>query len=219
MQPLASYIDHTLLTPIASETQIRKLCEEAWVFQAKGICVVPSYVGYVASMMEYCPIPIEIVSMVGLPHGEHLPEVNRLEAQLALEQGASELDVVMNLARFKSMAYLSIAEELASIQALARQHQALLKVVIETRFLDSFELHTACEICTDVQADFVHIASDYGSSDAIVPIVRQLRGLLPSSMALKVSGPFTTRQQLSDTLLAGAHRIGTHLTETMLEQV
>ena len=108
MSDISSYIDHTLLTPTASETDIRKICEEAWIHRFKAVCVAPSYVPYVVEMMEFCPIKIEIATVIGFPFGYSTTATKLFEARNALQDGATELDVVMNISRFKSMAYLSV---------------------------------------------------------------------------------------------------------------
>ncbi|WP_025762596.1 deoxyribose-phosphate aldolase [Dyadobacter tibetensis] len=219
MHPLAPFIDHSLLTPTASETQIRKLCEEAWIYQTKAICVAPSYVAYVTDMMEHCPVPIETATVIGFPNGYHLPEVKLLEAQRALEEGATELDVVMNISRFKSMAYISVANELSSIIELAHGRDALVKVIIETAYLDTFELHTACEICRDIRTDFVKTSTGFASVGVQVETVAMMRQLLPPEIQIKASGGIKTKAQAQAFLEAGATRIGTSSTALILNEI
>jgi deoxyribose-phosphate aldolase len=161
MDNLSSYIDHTLLRPTASETDIRKVCEEAWIHQFKAVCIAPVYVPYVIEMMEFCPVRIEVATVIGFPMGYSTTKVKVAEALDALQNGATELDVVMNISQFKSMAYLSVREELKQIADLAHEHNALLKVIIETAYLDSFDLYTACEICAESNADFVKTSTGF----------------------------------------------------------
>lgn len=219
MHPLAPFIDHTLLSPIASETQIRKLCEEAWIYQTKAICVAPSYLAYVADMMEFCPIHIERATVIGFPNGYHLPEVKLLEAEKALDDGATELDVVMNLSKFKSMAYLSVAQELSTIIEMAHSRQALVKVIIETAYLDSFELHTACEICSDIQTDFVKTSTGFAPEGAQLAVVEKMRSILPPRIHIKASGGINTLAQAQAFIDAGASRIGSSSTALILGKV
>lgn len=206
---LNSYIDHTLLSPTASETDVRKLCEEAWTHAFKAICVAPTFVGYTRDMLEFCPIPIAIATVIGFPLGYSTTATKLTEARSALEDGATELDVVMNLSQFKSMAYLSVRKELRQLAELAHNHQALLKVIIETAYLDSFELHTACEICAEAQADFVKTSTGFAPKGAEPETVRQMRRLLPAHVQIKASGGIKSRQQALDLIEAGAGRLGT----------
>jgi deoxyribose-phosphate aldolase len=209
MNSLSSHIDHTLLSPIASETQIRKLCEEAWIHQFKAVCVAPSFVSYTKEMLEFCPVPIAIATVVGFPLGYSTADTKRREAENALHDGATELDVVMNLSQFKSMAYLSVQEELRQLAALAHQGQALLKVIIETAYLDAFELHTACEICVAAGADYVKTSTGFAPQGAELETVRLMRSLLPPAIRIKASGGIRTREQALAFLEAGADRLGT----------
>ncbi|TDB63642.1 deoxyribose-phosphate aldolase [Arundinibacter roseus] len=206
---LNSVIDHTLLSPTASETNIRKLCEEAWIYAFKAVCVAPSYVRYTKEMLEFCPVPIEIATVIGFPLGYSTSDTKYFEAEAALGDGATELDVVMNLSQFKSMAYLSVREELSQLARLTHAKGALLKVIIETAYLDTFELHTACEICAEAQADFVKTSTGFAPQGAVPDTIRLMRSILPASMQIKASGGIRTRELALACLEAGASRLGT----------
>jgi deoxyribose-phosphate aldolase len=209
MDNLSSCIDHTLLTATASETDIRKICKEAWIHQFKAVCVAPVYVPYVMEMLEFCPVKIEIATVIGFPMGYSTTATKVAEAAEALQNGATELDVVMNLARFKSMAYLSIREELKQLADLAHARNALLKVIIETAYLDSFDLYTACEICAEAKADFVKTSTGFAPTGADVETVRKMRSILPAEVKIKASGGIKTYEQAIAMIEAGAERIGT----------
>lgn len=209
MDNLPSYIDHTLLRPAASETDIRKVCEEAWIHQFKAVCIAPVYVPYVIEMLEFCPVRIEVATVIGFPMGYSTSKVKVAEALDALQNGATELDVVMNISQFKSMAYLSVREELKQIADLAHEHNALLKVIIETAYLDSFDLYTACEICAESNADFVKTSTGFALTGADAEIIRKMRSILPPNVKIKASGGIKTRAQAIEMIEAGAERIGT----------
>lgn len=209
MKNISQYIDHTLLSPIASETDIRKICEEAWIHQFKAVCVAPTYVAYTKEMFEFCPIRIEIVSVIGFPLGYSTTETKITEAKNAIRDGATELDVVMNIAQFKSMAYLSVREELKQLSDLAHENNVLLKVIIETAYLDSFDLYTACEICAEAKVDFVKTSTGFAPVGADLETVRKMRAILPSEIKIKASGGIKTYEQALAFIEAGADRIGT----------
>ncbi|MCE6989091.1 deoxyribose-phosphate aldolase [Dyadobacter sp. CY323] len=209
MNNLSSYIDHTLLSPVASETDIRKICEEAWIHEFKAICIAPTYVPYAVEMMEFCPVKIEIATVIGFPLGYATTNTKIAETQHALANGATELDVVMNISQFKSMAYMSVREELQQLAAISRSNNALLKVIIETAYLDSFELYTACEICAEAGADFVKTSTGFAPKGAEVEIVRKMRSILPSNVKIKASGGIRDYEQAMAMIDAGADRIGT----------
>jgi len=209
MTNLSSYIDHTQLSAITRETDIRKLCEEAWIHQFKAVCVAPTYVAYTKEMLEFCPIKIEIVSVIGFPLGYSTTETKIAEAQNALHDGATELDVVMNISQFKSMAYLSVREEIRRLSILAHENNALIKVIIETAYLDAFELYTACEICAESGVDYVKTSTGFAPNGAEIETVRKIRSILPAEIKIKASGGIRTYDQAIAFIEAGADRIGT----------
>lgn len=209
MTNLSQYITHTLLSPITSETDIRKICEEAWIHQFKAVCVAPSYVAYTKEMFEFCPIRIEIGTVIGFPFGYSTTETKIFEAKNALRDGTTELDVVMNIAQFKSMAYLSVREELKQLADLAHENNALLKITIETTYLDSFDLYNACEICAEAKADFVKTSTGFANSNADIETVKKIRAILSPEVKIEASGGITTYDQAIAFIEAGAERIGT----------
>lgn len=215
---LNEYIDHTLLSPAASETDIRKLCEEAWIHGFKAVCVAPTYVRYTREMLEFCPIKIEIATVVGFPLGYSTTSTKLREAENALLDGATELDAVMNIAQFKSMAYLSVQEELRQLAALAHASHRILKVIIETAYLDQFEINTACEICVEAQVDFVKTSTGFAPSGADLATIGLLRELLPESVKIKASGGIRTRAQALAFVEAGASRLGTSAGVTLMNE-
>lgn len=209
MTSLSAYIDHTLLTANASETNIRKLCEEAWIHQFKAVCVAPAYVAYTTEMLEFCPVKIEIATVIGFPFGYSTTATKVFEATNALQNGATELDVVMNISQFKSMAYLTVREELTQIAEIAHAQNAIIKVIIETVYLDSFDLYTACEICAEANADFIKTSSGFAAQGADVEVVKKMRSILPAQVKIKASGGIKTKGQAMAMIEAGAERIGT----------
>jgi deoxyribose-phosphate aldolase len=206
---LSPYIDHTLLSPTARETDIRKLCEEAWIHQFKAVCVAPTYVGYTVEMLEFCPVKIEIATVIGFPLGYSTTRTKIFEAQNALENGATEIDVVMNIAQFKSMAYISVREEIKALSELAHEKSAQIKLIIETDYLDSFDLYTACEIGVEAGVDYIKTSTGFAANGADLETVRKMRSILPAGIKIKASGGIRTYQQAIAFVEAGADRIGT----------
>lgn len=209
MKSIASIIDHTLLSPDTSETAIRKLCEEAWIHQFKAVCVAPAYVAYTREMFEFCPIKIEIATVVGYPFGYSTTATKLFEAKQALENGATELDVVMNISWFKSMAYSSVQAELKELAKIAHENNAILKTAIQTDFLDSFDLYTACEIATEAGSDFVQIPVNSTEIVNASGLVTKIKNLLPATIKLKVSGEIVNTEQANSLIQLGVERIGT----------
>ncbi|QRR02688.1 deoxyribose-phosphate aldolase [Dyadobacter sandarakinus] len=203
MNPAA--IEYACLEAGASETTIRKLCEDAWIRQFGAIAVAPTFTAYAKEMLEFCPFKINIITVAGFPFGYSTTRTKLAEADEALTQGADEIQVSLNISQFKSMAYLSIREELRQLAVLVHDRGKLLTVCIETGLLDSFDLYTACELCTEASTDFVKTASGFFPADHGIQVVSKIRSILPANVRLSVfNGPGTTIQELLD---AGANRV------------
>lgn len=201
------YIDHTNLRPTATETDIRQLCVEAYQHQFRAICLPPSYVLYASDILA--GMPIKVCTVVGFPLGYNSLSVKVLEAEKALDDGATELDMVINLTRFKSMAYMSVREEIATLARLAHGRGALLKVIIETAYLDDMDIRVACELCVEAEADFVKTSTGFAPTGADLEQVKLIRSLLPDSVQVKASGGIKTFEQAHAFVEAGATCIGT----------
>lgn len=204
---LAEFIDHTNLKPTATETDIRQLCAEAYQYRFRTVCVPPAYVLYAADLLT--DTSVKVCTVVGFPLGYNSPNVKVIEAEKALDDGATELDMVMNLARFKSVAYASVREEIRTLAGLAQGRGALLKVIIETAYLDEGEIYIASELCAEAGADFVKTSTGFAPAGAVLEQVRLIRSLLPERMGVKASGGIQTAEQARAFLDAGASRIGT----------
>ncbi len=212
---LASYIDHTNLKPTATETDIRQLCAEAVDYRFRTVCVPPVYVLYATDLLA--GTPVKVTTVIGFPLGYASVRTKVVEAEKALEDGATELDMVMNLARFKSVAYESVREEIRTLGGLTRAKGALLKVIIETAYLDESEIGIACELCTEAGADFVKTSTGFAPAGAVLEQVRLIRSLLPDTIGVKASGGIKTAEQARDFIAAGASRIGTSSGVSMVQ--
>ena len=207
IKSIASLLEHTLLTPDASETANRKLCEEAWIHQFKAICVAPTYVGYTFEMMEFCPVKIEIATAIGYPYGYSTTATKLFEAKQALENGATELSVVMNIAWFKSMAYASIQAELTELARLVHEKNAVFKTIIQTDYLDNLDLYTACEIATEAGTDFIQIPIT--APDKQTGLIAKIRSLVPAPVKLAILGEIRNAEQANAYIQLGVERIAT----------
>ena len=207
MQNLAHYIDHTLLKPTATEMDFRKLCEEIYQYDFYSACVPPHYVSFVKDILIYSQA--KVCTVVGFPLGYQTTSTKLVEAERALSDGANELDMVMNINAFKSMAYLTVKQEIRELAELAHSKEALLKVIIETAYLDSFDLSIACEICEEAGADFVKTSTGFAHKGANLEQVKLMRHNLPASVKIKASGGIQTYEQAIAFIEAGAERLGT----------
>ena len=204
---LSKYIDHTLLKPTATEMDFRKLCEEIYQNSFYSACVPPYYVAFVKELLQYSDA--KVCTVIGFPLGYQMTKVKITEAEKALTDGASELDMVININAFKSMAYETVKQEIKTLADIAHSQHALLKVIIETAYLDNFDIRIACEICEEAGADFVKTSTGFANKGADLEQVKLMREVLPSNIQIKASGGIQTYEQAIAFIEVGATRIGT----------
>jgi len=203
---IASYIEHTNLSPTLTIKDIDQLVVEANQFHFLGICVPPFWVK--RAKREIGTNKISLVTVVGFPFGYSMTETKLDEIKRAIDNGADELDVVWNVSSFKTgIPWTKI--EIAKCGKLAHDHQKILKVIIETAYLSDPEIVTACKMCADAGVDFVKTSTGFAASGAKEEHIKLMKASLPSSVGIKASGGIKTLEQTIQMIDAGATRIGT----------
>jgi deoxyribose-phosphate aldolase len=203
---LASRIEHTALKPTVTERELDKLLSEAVEYHFHGICVPPFWVKRMAR--EAAATGVQLVTVVGFPLGYHQTETKILEAQTALDQGADEIDLVWNISAYKAgMTWPKI--EIARASSLVHRYEKLLKVIIETSYLNNDEIREACLICQDAGVDFVKTSTGFAGSGARIEDIRLMRNTLADRVGIKASGGISDRKTAEAMVQAGADRIGT----------
>jgi deoxyribose-phosphate aldolase len=213
---LAATLDHTLLRPDCTEAQIAQLCQEARTHGFASACVPPCYVPLAAR--ELSGSGVAVCTVIGFPLGYNNPRVKFKEAEIALGEGATELDVVLNISALKSGQYDAVRAEIEDLADLADVHDALLKVIIETALLTEEEIETAARLCAEAGAHFVKTSTGFASRGASVADIELLRRVLPASIRIKASGGIRTREQALALLAAGADRLGTSNSLAILQE-
>ena len=201
---LAATVDATLLTPWAPPSEVRALCEEACELRVAAVCVLPFHVPLARDIVA--GTGVRVACVVAFPGGSAPPEAKALEARLAVEAGAAELDAVLNLAAARAAAWPVVEEELRAVRAAAPG--ATLKWILETAALEEREIRRAVALAEDTGADYVKTSTGYGPGGATVEAVRLLRSIA-GSMRVKASGGIRTQARALEMLGAGADRIGT----------
>jgi deoxyribose-phosphate aldolase len=203
---LASYIEHTNLSPSLTIAAIDKLVDEAKQFGFVGVCVPPFWVRRAwreRGNEKFC-----LVTVAGFPLGYNMTETKLDEIKRAIDNGADEVDVVWNVTSFKTgIPWTKI--EVAKCAKLAHDHQKLLKVIIETAYLSDLEIEQACKICADAGADFVKTSTGFAPAGATVENIALMKKVLPLAVGIKASGGIKTKEQVIAMINAGADRIGT----------
>lgn len=200
-------IDHTFLRPDATEAEVEQLCAEAREYGFAAVCVLPRFVPLAALVLRRSPVRVGTV--VGFPLGASTTLVKAVEAAVAVEQGARELDMVLAIGALKSGALGDVGLDIAAVVGVAHAGQALVNVILETALLSDEEQVRACLLARDAGADFVKTSTGYGVPGADERDVRRLRALVPPAMGVKAAGGIRTRADLERMLRAGATRIGT----------
>ncbi len=203
---IASYIEHTNLSPTLTISDIDKLVDEARMFGFVGVCVPPFWVK--RAQREIGKEKIFLVTVAGFPLGYNMTETKLDEIKRAIDNGADEIDVVWNITSFKTgIPWTKI--EVAKCSKLAHDQQKLLKVIIETAYLSDSEIEKACKLCADAGVDFVKTSTGFAPAGAKVEHIELMRKNLPAEVAIKASGGIKTLDQASAMIKAGASRIGT----------
>lgn len=215
-QKLAATIDHTLLKPDATPAQIAQLCQEAATYHFASVCVPPCYVRFAAKQLQGTGVPV--CTVIGFPLGYSLAKVKFFEAHQALADGATELDMVINVGALKEGRLEEVEEEIGQLAELCHLRGALLKVIIETALLTEEEVVTACRLCVEAGADFVKTSTGFASRGASVSDIMLMRRSLPGGVRIKASGGIRTRTAALALLAAGADRIGSSNSLALLEE-
>jgi deoxyribose-phosphate aldolase len=206
MLSIASYIEHTLLKPTITDKEIDQLVAEAREYSFVGVCIPPFWVK--RAKREAGVSDLKIVTVAGFPLGYNITEVKLEEIRIALNHGADEVDMVMNISAFKiNMDWFKI--ELAKCSKAVHDREKILKVIIETAYLSSEEIIRACRICTDAGVDFVKTSTGFAPEGAKVSDVELMRKAVPASVGVKASGGIRDLESFEKFIIAGADRIGT----------
>lgn len=213
MHQLHRYLEYTNLSPILTAQDVERMVSEAQAHALVGLCVPTFWVKKARRALGLSEV--QLVTVAGFPLGYQMTQTKTAEIQQALADGANEIDLVMNVSAFKSgMPWMKI--EVAKCASLVHEHESLLKVIIETAYLDEAEITEAATLCADAGADFVKTSMGYAPAGATEAHVRQLRQVLPSCVGIKASGGIKTRDQARALIDAGADRIGASAAITML---
>jgi len=203
---LAGMIDHTLLKPQATEDQFRQLCAEAREFGFATVCVNPAWVPLCAGLLRGSQV--KVCTVIGFPLGATLPEVKAFESQRTIANGASELDMVINIGALKSRCYTVVEDDIAAVVNVAHPLAASVKVIIETAYLTDEEKVEACVLAKAAGADYVKTSTGFGPSGATVEDVALMRRVVGPEIGVKAAGGIRTTEEARAMIAAGATRIG-----------
>ncbi|USG99601.1 deoxyribose-phosphate aldolase [Thermococcus argininiproducens] len=204
---IAKYIDHTNLKSYATKEDIIKLCEEAKKYGFYAVCVNPYRVKLAKEHLK--GTDIKVASVIGFPLGATPTEVKVFEAKKALENGADELDMVINIGALKDKDYEYVKKDIEDVVKVAHENGAIVKVIIETCYLTEEEKEIACKLAVEAGADFVKTSTGFGTGGATIEDVKLMRKIVGEKVGVKAAGGIRTYKQAIEMIRAGANRIGT----------
>ncbi len=203
---IAAKIDHTLLKPEATPDQIAQLCYEARKHGFASVCVNPTHVRLCAQLLRGSPV--KVCTVVGFPLGATPPEVKAFETQQAIDDGATEIDMVINIGAVKSKDYEHAVRDVRAVVRAAHAKGAIVKVIIEAALLTDEEKIAACLISKEAGADFVKTSTGFGPGGATVADVALMRKVVGPGIGVKAAGGIRNLADAQKLIEAGATRIG-----------
>jgi deoxyribose-phosphate aldolase len=202
---LASLIDHTLLKPDATREEVEQLCREAAQFCFASVCVNPNWVALCRELLR--GTGVKVCTVIGFPLGAHLPDIKAYETRRAIEQGAEEVDMVINIGALKSRDYALVEQDIHGV-VNAAAGRALVKVILETSLLTRDEKVMGSTLAKAAGADFVKTSTGFAGGGATVEDVQLMRETVGPEMGVKASGGVRTKEDAEKMVAAGATRIG-----------
>ncbi len=202
-QELAALIDHTLLKPDASISAINKLCKEAKEYKFASVCVNPVHVKRCVQNLDNT---VPVCTVIGFPLGANHSKLKAAEAKLAAQQGAKEVDMVLNIGLMKTANYQDVFDDIKAVRYAVPE--ALLKVILETCLLSQEEIIIASLLCREAGADYVKTSTGFSSGGATAEDVSLMRFVVGEDLGVKASGGIKTQEDALTMVRAGASRLG-----------
>jgi deoxyribose-phosphate aldolase len=216
-QEIAGMIDHSLLKPYLTDKDIEEGCRIAHEYRVASVCVRPGDVRLAAEILKHSPV--RVTTVVGFPHGTTTTAAKVFEAKEAIENGAVELDVVLNVGKLKSKDYDYVKADLEAVTSAAHQKNVIVKVIFENCYLDEVEKIAACKISSDVGVDYVKTSTGFGTGGAEDKDLKLMREYSKPSIKLKAAGGIRTLERALEVRKLGCARIGATATVGILERL
>ncbi|MEQ6375860.1 deoxyribose-phosphate aldolase [Bacillaceae bacterium S4-13-56] len=204
-QQIANKIDHTLLKPDTTKEQIKRLCEEAEEYKFASVCVNPYWVSYCYDLLK--KTDVKVCTVIGFPLGATTKEVKAFETKNAIENGAKEVDMVINIGALKDGNEEVVKADIQAVVEVAKG-KALTKVIIETSLLTEEEKVRACQIAKEAGSDYVKTSTGFSGGGATVGDIKLMRETVGPDLGVKASGGVRDRETTLAMIEAGATRIG-----------
>lgn len=216
MKNLNRYFDHTVLKPEATEADVIKLCNEAKEYGFYAVCVNSCYVPLAKDLLE--GTDVMIASVIGFPLGACSMEVKAFEIEWACSEGAKEIDMVIHIGALKEKRYDYVRQDIATVVAVAEEHDAIVKVILETCLLTDEEVVKACELSREAGAAFVKTSTGFSKEGATAHHVALMKKTVGQDLQVKASGGIRDLAKTMEMIEAGADRIGASASVYILKE-
>lgn len=213
---LAAMLDHTCLKPYADEAMLKQLCDEAKSIQAAMVAINSSAVSFCKEQLK--GTAIHVGAAISFPLGQTDLVVKLKETEVAIQQGADEIDYVINLTEVKEKRWNHVKQEMQAITELCHQHNVLCKVIFENCYLEKEEIIQLCSIAKEVKPDFIKTSTGFGTSGAAVEDVNLMKSLVQDEVKVKAAGGIRSWACCKAMIEAGAQRIGTSSSLQILKE-
>jgi deoxyribose-phosphate aldolase len=206
MKNLNRYFDHTVLKPEATEADVMKLCKEAREYSFFAVCVNSCYVPLAKELLEGSDV--KIASVIGFPLGTSSMDAKAFETEWACSEGAEEIDMVIHVGALKEGRYDYVRQDIATVVAVAHEHGAIVKVILETCLLTDEEVVKACQLSREAGAAFVKTSTGFSKEGATAHHVALMKKTVGNNLQVKASGGIRDLAKTMEMIEAGADRIG-----------
>ncbi len=213
-EKLAKMIDHTLLKPEAKNDDVIKLCDEAKKYNTMSVCVNPTNISLAYEQLKNTDV--KVCTVIGFPLGANTKELKAFETEDAIKNGASEVDMVLNIGKLKSKDYQYVYEDLKAVVEVATKHDVLSKVILETCLLSDEEKVIACMLSVMAGLDFVKTSTGFNTGGANAFDITLMRTIVGDEIGVKASGGVRTRNDAETMIAFGANRIGASATVNII---
>lgn len=215
-EQLAKTIDHSLLKPQLNEEDVIEGCKLAHKYHTATVCVKPCHVKLAAEELKDSDVVISTV--IGFPHGSNRTAVKVKEAELALDDGAKELDMVLNIGQLRSGKFDDVRGDIKAVCDVAHERGAKVKVILENAYLTDEEKVTACKLCEEAGADWVKTSTGFAPSGATLEDLRLMRETVSEEVQVKAAGGVRTLDAILPVIDIGCTRVGATATAVILEE-
>jgi deoxyribose-phosphate aldolase len=213
---IAKMFDHSMLQPVLTDAELEAGCRMARDYGVATVCIKPYAVRMAARMLAGSGV--DVCTTIGFPHGGHLTTVKVFESERAMDDGAKELDMVVNIGKVLGGDWAFVTKDIAGVIEVAHMRKAIVKVIFENCFLKDEHKIQLCKICSDVGADFVKTSTGYGETGATDPDLALMRKHSPPKVQVKAAGGVKTYDRVLAVRALGVTRIGASVTKAILDE-